>query len=355
VRARGVVAGGLAAAALAMVGAPPAMGASRTLTIDGWADRTLTFSGSRLLWTEAATVRVNPAKIAGSPRDAATFDYYRAETFAARLDRGSRRFRAGRPSAAVSVRTSIAAMRAGILAPAGSGGFIMVPRTARVAPPVIHCCGPDGVETVLESDGRAEAPVTIAATWDAGTASFVQVGPGGRQLLRRVDPTNPGAATTTPTDQPAVPGLVAVSNTGRAWVDPAAPTALQVHPSGATGPVAVALPGPALRVWAATNVIVVAVRVGGRITLLRVDQPALSPVRVWRGRTLPRVAVGGGSVAVAERRRVLAARRGSLKVLTRTKRTIEAVGVDRRRVAWIERGTRRKGGRVGVVRLGVAR
>ncbi len=172
-----------------------------------------------------------PTKIAGSPRDAVTFDYYRAETFVARLDRPSRRFRAGRPEAAVSVRTSIAAMRAGILAPAGDGAFIMVPRTARVAPPVIHCCDPDGVETVLESDGRAEAPVTIAATWDAGTASFVQVGPGGRQLLRRVDPSNPGAATTTPTDQPAVPGLVAVSNTGRTWVDPAAPTALQVQPS----------------------------------------------------------------------------------------------------------------------------
>ncbi len=193
------------------------------------------------------------------------------------------------------------------------------------------------------------------ATGDAGTASFVQVGPGGRQLLRRVDPSNPGAATTTPTDQPAVPGLVAVSNTGRTWVDPAAPTALQVQPSGAAAPTAVALPGPALRVWSATNVIVVAVRTGARISLLRVDQPALSPVRVWRGKTLPRVAVGGGSVAVAERRRVLAARRGSLKVLTRTKRMIEAVGVDRRRVAWIERGVRRKGGRVGVVHLGIAR
>ncbi len=177
-----MAAAGLTAAALAMVATPSALGASRTLTIDGWANRTLAFSGSKLLWTEAATVRVNPTKIAGSPRDAVTFDYYRAETFVARLDRPSRRFRAGRPEAAVSVRTSIAAMRAGILAPAGDGAFIMVPRTARVAPPVIHCCDPDGVETVLESDGRAEAPVTIAATWDAGTASFVQVGPGGRQL-----------------------------------------------------------------------------------------------------------------------------------------------------------------------------
>ena len=116
-----------------------------------------------------------------------------------------------------------------------------------------------------------------------------------------------------------------------------------------------ALPGPALGVWAATNVIVVAVRAGARVALLRVDQPALAPVRVWSGAAVPRVAVGGGSVAVAEPRRVLAARRGSLKVVTRTRRAIEAVGVDGRRVAWIERGVRRTGGRVGVVHLGVAR
>lgn len=346
---------GLAAAALLAAGTPSALGASRTLTIDGWADRTLAFSGPRLLWTEAATVRVDPRKIAGSPRGATTFDYYRAEVFGAALNPGSRLFRTGPPEVAVSVRTSVAAMRAGILAPTGDGGFLMVPRTARVAPPVIHCCDPNGIETVLESESRPDAPVTIAATWDAGAATFVEAGPGGLQVLRRVDPSNPGAQLTIPTAQPAVAGLVAVSNTARAWVDPAAPTALQVEPSGAPAPAAVALPGPALGVWAATNVIVVAVRSGARVALLRVDQPALRPVRVWSGAAVPRVAVGGGSVAVAEPRRVLAARRGSLKVLTRTRRAIEAVGVDGRRVAWIERGVRRKGGRVGVVHLGVAR
>ena len=88
---------GLAAAALLAAGTPSALGASRTITIDGWADRTLAFSGSRLLWTEAATVRVDPRRIAGSPRGAAAFDYYRAEVFGAFLDRGSRRFRTGAP------------------------------------------------------------------------------------------------------------------------------------------------------------------------------------------------------------------------------------------------------------------
>ena len=163
---------GLAAAALLAAGAPSALGASRTVTIDGWADRTLAFSGPRLLWTEAATVRVDPRRIPGSPRGAATFDYYRAEVFAAGLNPGSRLFRTGPPEARVSVRTSVAAMGAGILAPTGDGGFLMVPRTARVAPPVIHCCDPNGIETVLESESRPDAPVTIAATWDAGAATL---------------------------------------------------------------------------------------------------------------------------------------------------------------------------------------
>ena len=346
---------GLGAAALLALTTPSALGASRTITIDGWADRTLAFSGSRLLWTEAATVRVDPRKIAGSPAGAATFDYYRAEVFRASLDRASRLFRTGAPDVLVSVRTSVAPMGAGILAPTGDGGFVMVPRTSGVAPPVIHCCDANGIETVLESDGRADAPVTIAATWDAGTASFVQIGPGGLQQLRRVDPSDPGSATTTATTVPAVPGLVAVSNTGRAWVDPAAPTVLQVIPSTTPAATAVALPGPALRVWSSTNVIVVAVRSGSRVALLRIDQPALTPARIWSGAAVPRVAVGGGSVAIGEARRVLASRRGSPRVLATTRRAIEAVGVDGRRVAWIERGVRRKGGRVGVVHLGVAR
>lgn len=345
---------GLAGLALLAVGTPAALGASRTIAIDGWADRAVAFSGSRLVWTEAATVHVDPKKIAGSPAGAAPFDYYRAEAFRVSLDTRSRLFRTGSPDNPVSVRTSVAAMGAGILSPTSDGGFVMVPRTSGVAPPVIHCCDADDIETVVESDGRADAPVTIAATWDAGSVAWVQIGPGGLQQLRRVSPLTPGAVATTPTAAPAVAGLVAISPTGLAWVDPAAPTTLQVQPSGAPAPTPVALPGPALRVWSATNVVVVAIRSGSRVALLRFDQPALRATRVWTGTTIPRVAVGGGAVAVAESRRVLAARRGSLKVLARTKRAVEAVGIDDRRVAWIERGVRRRA-RVAVVHLGVAR
>ena len=344
----------LAGLGLLAAGTPAALGASRTITIDGWADRAVVFSGSQLVWTEAATVHVDPKKIAGSPPGAAPFDYYRAEAFRVGLNSRSRLFRTAAPENPVSVRTSVAAMGAGILSPTGDGGFVMVPRTSGVAPPVIHCCDDEGTETVLESDGRADAPVTIAATWDVGSVAWVQIGPGGLQQQRRASPLTPSAVTTIPGTTPAVAGLVAISPSGLAWVDPAAPTTLQVQASGAATAVPVALPGPALRVWSATNVIAVAVRSGSRIALLRIDQPALRATRVWTGTTVPRVAVGGGSVAVAEARRVLAARRGSLKVLARTGRAIEAVGIDGRRVAWIDRGVRRRA-RVAVVHLGVAR
>ena len=104
----------------------------------------------------------------------------------------------------------------------------------------------------------------------------------------------------------------------------------------------------------ATNVIAVAVRTGARVAVLRLDQPGLAPVRVWSGAAVPRVAVGGGAIGLAEARRVLASRRGTLKVLARTRRTVEAVAVDGRRVAWIERGMRRST-RVAVVHLGTVR
>jgi len=83
--------------------------------------------------------------------------------------------------------------------------------------------------------------------------------------------------------------------------------------------------------------------------VLRVgDGPA---VRVWSGSRPPRVATGGGAVAVADGRRVWASRRGALRLAVRSRRPIDAVGVDGRRLAWVERGLRR-GARVGVARLG---
>ena len=66
-----------------------------------------------------------------------------------------------------------------------------------------------------------------------------------------------------------------------------------------------------------------------------------------------RVAVGGGTLAIGDGRRVLASRRGRLGGPGRDDRAgaaVDAVGADGARLAWVERG-RGKGLRVGIVRL----
>ncbi len=344
----------LSAAAIAAAGAPTALGASRTLTVDGWSARVMAFSGDRLLWTEAATVRVDPARIPGSPAGARRFDYYRAETFRAPLNRASTRF-TGTPDASVSVRTSIAAMAPGSLSPTGDGGFVMAPGSRRFAPPVILCCTADDVETVIESDGRPTAPITIAASrGPLGSVRFLQRGADGPPVLRVADPSGAGAPPPGAIAGATIAGLAALSPTAVGWVDPAARTTFQLQRDGAAA-IPVRLPGRAIRVWGSPRLFAAAVRVGRGVAVVRIDETsAPRAVRVWRGARLPRVALGRGAVAIADGRRVLAARRGTLRIVTTSRRTVDAVAVDGRRLAWIERRTRR-GARVGVVRLGRVR
>ena len=355
-RARGVVAAALGLA-VGLGGAGPGSGASRTITLDGWYDHAAALSGATLVVTEAATARVDPRAIAGSPPGAARFDYYRAETSRVRLNRARTRF-GGTPETPVSVRTSIAAMGSGILAPGGAGSFVTAPSSRRAATPVIWCCDPEGVETVVESDGRADAPVTLAATVDGGRVRFLQARPDGSSALVGVDPVGLGERRTA-VDVPArtrarlaalAPGLLA-------WVDPAAPAVLARAPAGDAGLGAITtttLPGPALRVWASRGLIVVAVRAGAAVHLIRLDEAAGAARTVWRGDRVPRVSAGGGAVAVGDGRRVLASRSGVLRVVARARGPVAAVAVDGPRVAWLER-VRARRARATVARLGVVR
>jgi hypothetical protein len=353
-RAPALAAALAAAAALAL--APAASGATRNLTLEGWHERALVFSGRHLVWTEAATVRVDPKRIAGSPAGAQRFDYYRAETSRARLDGASRRF-AGVPETPVAVRTSIARMTAGTLAPTGDGGFVAVPGARRLAPPVIWCCDDDGIETVLESDGQAGAAVAVAASWTGSAVRFVQLDAAGRQVLRLGDPAG-GPVPAPVVAEPGAPDLVAVAGADlRAWVDPAQTATLLL--AGADGaPAQVALPGAALRLWAAPGLVAALSRAGPGYAVTRVDVVggALRARRSWTGGRPPAVAVGGGTLAIGDGRRVLASRRGRLaaRVVTTARRRVDAVGADGARLAWVERG-RKKGLRVGIVRLATLR
>jgi hypothetical protein len=74
--------------------------------------------------------------------------------------------------------------------------------------------------------------------------------------------------------------------------------------------------------------------------------------RSWSGVRPPAVAVGGGTLAIADGRRVLASQRGRIATrgVTTARRRIDAIGADGARLAWVERG-RKRGLRVGIVRL----
>jgi hypothetical protein len=351
VRGRGAVAAGLGlAVGLGVAGSAGA--APRTVALDGWADQAAAFSGTTLVVTEAATVHVDPRVIAGSPPGATPFDYYRAETSRVRLNRARTRF-TGALETPVSVRTSIAAMGPGILAPGGAGSFVTAPSSDRAAMPVIWCCDPEGVETVVESDGRTDAPVTVAATVDGGRVRFLQARPDGSTVLVGVDPVGPGERRTADVPVRTRAGLAALAPGLLAWVDPAAPAVLARASVGDTGLGAIAttaLPGPALRVWASRGLAVVAVSVGAGVRLIRVDPATGAASTVWRGPRAPRVSVGGGAVAAADGRRVLASRSGPLRAVGRGRGPVAAVAVDGRRVALLER-VRARGARVTVVRL----
>ena len=342
------------AAGAALAVAPAAGGATRTLTLEGWHDRALAFSGRSLVWTEAATVRVDPRRIRGAPPGSQRFDYYRADVSRARLDRPSRRF-AGPAETPVSVRTSIARMGSGTLAPTGDGGFVAVPSSRRLPPPTIWCCDDEGLEAVIDSDGRAGAPRTVAAAWTGSAVRFVQLDAAGSQVLRIGDPAG-GAVPPPAAAEPGAPDLVAVAGGDlRAWVDPAQPARLLlVRDGGGAAPAAVSLPGAAVRVWAAPGLVAVLSRAGGGLAVTRVDigggppRPRLA----WTGTRAPAVAVGGGTLAIADGRRVLASRRGrpGTRTVTTARRRVDAVGADGGRLAWVERG-RKRGLRVGIVRL----
>ena len=346
--ARRAAAAAIGAAAFALIAAPAAQGASRTVTVEGWWPRAMAFSDRALVWTEAAPVHVDPRRIPGSPPGAVAFTYYRAEAFRASLDRAGRRF-AGTPETLISIRTSIAAMTPGALAPMPTAGLVAAPWSARFAAPVVACCSPEGEEVEVESDGRPDALPAVAVAWDGGAIRWVQLRPDGTQVLRRQ-----GDPAPTGTSGPTRRGLVALAPDRRSWVDPAAPTTLLIQDDRDPGsPVRpVALPGAAVGVWAARGVTAVALRAGSGVAVVRVD--AGGARRVWTGRRVPRVAVGGGSVAVADGRAVWAARSGALRRVTTARRQVDAVAIDGRRLAWAERGLRR-GTRVAVLRLAAIR
>lgn len=334
-----------------------AHGATRTATLSGWAAQTAAFSGRALLVSETAPVRVDPAAIPGAPAGQGAFTYYRAEVHRVALNTARTRF-VGAPTAVISVRTSIGAMTPGVLTPAGAGHFVSAPVTARFPTPVTWCCT-DGVQVVTESRSEPDAPRVLAAAADpGGRVRMLLAGPAGT-VLAGVDPVGLGVdRTDAPVAVATTPALAAMAPGSLAWVDPAAPRTLRLAAVGdaGLGPVrAVALPGRAVRVWASAGTAVAAVRVGAGVRVVRVDGTATRARTVWNGRRVPPLGVGAGTVALADGRRILAARRGrAARPVARATGAVSAVAADGTRVAWLARGLRATS-RVTVARVAAVR
>lgn len=350
--------GAAAAASVAVAAlAPTALGAARTATFSGWAAQTLALSDERLVVHETAPVVVDPRNFPEAPRGAVRFTYYRAEAKAVALTRSRLQFE-GAPETITSVRTSIGAMRPDILWPAGEGRFVMAPTAVglRFPTPVIWCCT-DGIEVVTESDSRAEAGRAVAAAADpAGRVRMLLIDPAGAASLVAVDPVGLGENRVgVPVAVATRPHLAAMTATQLVWVDPAAPSLLRratVTDAG-LGPVSeVVLPGAAVRVRAGEGTAVVVVRLApGRHRVLRVDAAAARPRSLWNGRAVPRVAAGGGTVAIADGRRILTQRRtGRTRRVATAAGVVPALAADGTRVAWLQRGVRQRQ-RVTVARL----
>ncbi|MDX6646377.1 MAG: hypothetical protein QOK40_2104 [Miltoncostaeaceae bacterium] len=327
----------LAAAAPAAVGARPAPAArAPALTLAGWDAIGADFSGTSLVYGASAAVRL--------PR----FGYQRTDVYRAPLT-ASGRLR-GRPADVVVVRTSAGPMTAAGVVGAGGGRFVVIARGRGFAPPVVWCCDAADVQSVLESDGRSDAPVALAAAVDGARARILLApgaGAGGGFRLVSTDPSvAPGFdRRDAPFPGRPAPGLAALAPGIAAWADgpalPGAPpsTTVQVgvpSDAGVDGVCALPQPGPTLAVMASAGVVVTAARAGAGVEVARYDLPTLRRRVVWRGARLPQLAVGGGAVALADGRRVLAGLRG-LRLVRRAAGPVAAVAVSSRLVASFER------------------
>ena len=207
---------------------------------------------------------------------------------------------------------------------------------------------------MIDSDGRAGAPRTVAAAWTGSAVRFVQLDAAGSQVLRIGDPAG-GAVPPPAAAEPGAPDLVAVAGGDlRAWVDPAQPRGCCSSRRGGAAPRGgVPARGGRPRLGR-SGLVAVLSRAGGGLAVTRVDigggppRPRLA----WTGTRAPAVAVGEGTLAIADGRRVLASRRGGpgTRTVTTAGRRVDAIGADGGRLAWVERG-RKRGLRVGIVRL----
>lgn len=312
------------------------------LAVPGWPRISSSIEGSTLLWTTTVTNRLRG------------FDYWAAEVSRVPLGTNGPR---GVPETPVVVRTQAGPLGPVALAPGAGGTFTLLARGRNFAPPVIWCCDDEGVEVVMESDGRATAPRALAAGADGTRVRMLLSTPAAVRLVSASALPGETALPRTEVDFPGRPiePLAAIAGLQVAWVDETAPNEVRTGVLGDTGVTVGATlpqPGPVAALWVTpSGTVVVAGRVGAGFQIARHDTSAGGARRVvFRGSKVPPLSVGGGVVAVADGRRVLAGR-GSLTEVRRTKGVVASVATDGRRLAIFERLQAKGGVKRTAVRL----
>jgi hypothetical protein len=323
-----------------------AAAAAKPVTIDGWGTVVADYSGRNLVIADFATATVKG-------RD---FSYYRADTYRVRLSAsGGVR---GATESPVVVREQIGPMQGGTIVGNGSGGFVLLAAGRGFAAPVIWCCTSGGIQNTVESDGRKDAPQTVAAAQDGKRVRWIR-GRAGRYQLLAVDAADESGETRTQVGFPGRPrlGLAALGPGNVAWVDQplysSRPTLRIGVPTdaGVRSVRSLPQPGPVLRIWVERGTALVANRVGAQVQLARYDLPSTRRVVVWRGSGLGPTSLGGGTVATTVGRRVLAAGAGALRPVRTATAPVAAVAVDGSRLAVFERLITKKGARITALRL----
>ncbi|MCC6829973.1 MAG: hypothetical protein IT200_01380 [Thermoleophilia bacterium] len=349
----------LAAPCLALLawGAAPAAAQAPTAPLEKWNEiSAAALTGTDLLALDTETVRVR-RRLAGGGLGPVEFTYHKTDLVGVGLAAGRRRFTRAAFDTRLAIRNSIGSQSGARLATGTDGASVVLPGAHGFAPPVVWCCPASGIEVVVESDGRSGAQRALAAGLDGtrvrmlmrsadGDVALVSASPG---LLANPDDLDESRTAVPFAGRPSG-GLAAIADGVVAWTeDPATGVVRHGAPAdtGVTDVADTRFGGRVLRVWAAPGTVAALVRTG-RVASVRTLEVASGTVRtVWRGTSLPRVAVGGGAVAVADGRRILAARAGPVARVAQARGPVAAIAVDGDRVAWFERVVIRRGGKPG--------
>jgi hypothetical protein len=317
--------------------ASPAVAAQSRRTITGWPTASLALSGKSLIFARSTAPRITPGG----------FVIHRTDTLRYGLS-GTRL--TGRFTEEIIYRTSAGRTTAGPISADATGRYIIIATGAGTPPQPIFCCTSEPRDIPLEPDGRADAPITLAAALDGPLANYILRRPDGSHVLvsytvsdAKGQPTHQRVARPFPGPNPAVvamgPGIIAsVPADNRRAID-LATTAGGYEVFG--GNRLEDQTGDVSRLLATRNMIVALVATGSGSKLVRLDAPTWTGSVIWRGTRPPAlIAVGDRTVVYADKGVVTQSLPGRLRTALRPRGKIVALATDGRRLALAERSTR---------------